>query len=226
MLGGTYFGVGDAGTTLAMMDEVEDGNAASAFSALTTYGNRARQAADAALKAGHRVSARDLYLQASNYLFAATYFCDGMGAPETMMPTWQSSRTVLDQAFALFTYPVEAVRIPYAGTTLPGYFIKPDARNEPRPLLIITNGSDASVLDMWVQGGDVRHRTRYNVLIYDGPGQGAALWLQHLYFRPDWEAVVTPVVDFRAAPSRRRSAAHRAARDQPGRLLGAAFYGL
>lgn len=29
-----------------------------------------------------------------------------------------------------------------------------------------------------------------------GPGRGYALWKQGLYFRPDWERVVTPVVDF------------------------------
>lgn len=34
------------------------------------------------------------------------------------------------------------------------------------------------------------------MLAYDGPGQGAALREQALVFRPDWEAVVTPVVDY------------------------------
>jgi hypothetical protein len=36
----------------------------------------------------------------------------------------------------------------------------------------------------------------YNALTFDGPGQNAALIRQHLYFRPDWEAVITPVVDY------------------------------
>ncbi|MDT7665998.1 MAG: hypothetical protein QOD04_5554 [Pseudonocardiales bacterium] len=34
------------------------------------------------------------------------------------------------------------------------------------------------------------------MLAFDGPGQGAALRRQGLVFRPDWEAVVTPVIDF------------------------------
>ncbi|MGP6159934.1 MAG: hypothetical protein ACLPYS_20965 [Vulcanimicrobiaceae bacterium] len=92
VLGAAYFGVGDAGTVLAMIDQVEDGNSTSAFAVLTKYGTRALQAADAALDAGHRASARCLYLQVSSYIFAATYFCDGMGAPEKMLPAWQSSR--------------------------------------------------------------------------------------------------------------------------------------
>jgi alpha-beta hydrolase superfamily lysophospholipase len=196
VLGGTYYGVGDVGTALAMIHEVVDGDSGSAYAALNAYGERAYSAADSALKAGHRISARSYYLQASNYIFASTYFCDGMGAPDKLVPTWQRSRTALDAAFALFDRPVEHVNIPYEGTTLPGYFIKPDSSPQPRPLFIIANGSDASVLDMWVQGGASAIDRGYNVLIFDGPGQGAALWLQHLHFRPDYEHVVTPVVDF------------------------------
>ena len=36
----------------------------------------------------------------------------------------------------------------------------------------------------------------YDCLTFDGPGQGNALWKQGLHFRPDWERVITPVVDF------------------------------
>jgi alpha-beta hydrolase superfamily lysophospholipase len=36
----------------------------------------------------------------------------------------------------------------------------------------------------------------YNVLAFDGPGQFGPLHRQGLHFRPDWEKVVTPVVDF------------------------------
>jgi hypothetical protein len=41
----------------------------------------------------------------------------------------------------------------------------------------------------------------YNCLIFNGPGQGDSLWQRKLYFRPDWEKVITPVVD---AMQRRR----------------------
>ena len=87
VLGGVYYGVGDVGTALAMINEVVDGDSGSAYAALNAYGERAYSAADSALKAGHRISARSYYLQASNYIFASTYFCDGMGAPDKMVPT-------------------------------------------------------------------------------------------------------------------------------------------
>ena len=196
MLGAAYYGATDVGTALAIIDQTEDGNAASAFAALTSNGERVREMADAALAAGHRATAREAYLQASNYTFAATYFCDRMGAPDRLVPAWKRSRTALDAAFDLFDRPVERIKIPYEGGALPGYFFKVDDTGKQRPLLILTNGSDGSVLDMLILSGAAGLDRGYNCLVYDGPGQGAALWEQHLTFRPDWEKVVTPVVDF------------------------------
>jgi dienelactone hydrolase len=196
MLSQSAFGMGDVGTTLAIFDRIEDGNDASAFNALTTAGYRARANADAARAAGHHVSARDLYFQAANYIYTALYFCDGMGAPEKMLPIFRDSRGATDNAFALLGYPVEHIRIPYEGTTMPGYFIKPDASNVKRPLCVMVNGSDGSINDMWAQGGKSAIERGYNVLIFDGPGQGAMLWLQKTAFRYDFEAVVTPVVNY------------------------------
>jgi len=36
----------------------------------------------------------------------------------------------------------------------------------------------------------------WNCLTFEGPGQGRVLREQRLPFRPDWEKVVTPVVDY------------------------------
>jgi hypothetical protein len=71
-----------------------------------------------------------------------------------------------------------------------------DDSGSSRPLLILNNGSDGTVTDMYMMGGVAALERGYNALIFDGPGRGAALFLQGLYFRPDWENVVTPVVDF------------------------------
>jgi hypothetical protein len=198
MLGGAYEKMADVGALLAMVDEIEDGNAESAFTVFTTNAGRLRTMARLAHAAGRNVTAREQYLQASSYAYAATYFCDRMKAPERMQPTWQLARDDMNAGFALLARPVERVSIPYQGTTLPGYFFKVDNSGKPRPLLILNNGSDGSVLDMTFTGaGALGGLERdYNCLTFDGPGQGAALWLQHLYFRPDWEKVITPVVDF------------------------------
>ena len=49
---------------------------------------------------------------------------------------------------------------------------------------------------MWTCGVAAALERGYAALVFDGPGQNALLWLQHIPFRPDWEKVITPVVDF------------------------------
>ena len=39
-------------------------------------------------------------------------------------------------------------------------------------------------------------RRGYDCLIVDGPGQGSTLRIQGLCFRPDWERVIAPAVDW------------------------------
>jgi Prolyl oligopeptidase family len=48
---------------------------------------------------------------------------------------------------------------------------------------------------MWVQGGAAASERGYHWMTFDGPGQQAALFEQGILFRPDWEAVLSPVFD-------------------------------
>ncbi|HEY7061553.1 MAG TPA: hypothetical protein VII06_08745 [Chloroflexota bacterium] len=196
MLGGAFYGVADVGACLAIADQITDGDAASAVQAMTAAGDRLAAIADQAAAAGHRVSARDAYLQAANYTFSASYFVDGMGAPERFGPLWLRTQALWDQGAALLDPPLEHVRIAYEGTTLPGYFYPVDTSGQRRPLLIFNNGSDGGMPSAWAMGIAAALQRGYNCLAFWGPGQGLALVQQQLYFRPDWERVITPVVDY------------------------------
>jgi hypothetical protein len=48
----------------------------------------------------------------------------------------------------------------------------------------------------WTLGVAAALARGYNALTFYGPGQGLALLQQNLYFRPDWEQVIAPVVDW------------------------------
>ena len=196
MLGGAYYGVADVGACLAIADQIQDGDAASAVQAMTAAGERLAAIADQAAAAGRRVSACQAYLQAANYTFGATYFIDRMGAPDRFAPIWLRHQALWDQGAALLDPPMEHVRIPYEGTTLPGFLFKVDDSGRRRPLLIFNNGSDGSLVNAWFQGVAPALERGYNCLTFYGPGQGTALLQQGLYFRPDWEQVLTPVVDY------------------------------
>ncbi len=103
--------------------------------------------------------------------------------------------TCFDKALELLAIPAQPVRIPYEGTTLPGYFFPSPAARGEAPVLIVHQGRDAWPEEtMWAVDGATKRG--YHCLIFHGPGQGMAIREQGLTFRPDWEKVVRPVVDF------------------------------
>jgi pimeloyl-ACP methyl ester carboxylesterase len=88
------------------------------------------------------------------------------------------------------------VEIPYENTTLPGYFHRVDESDTRRPLLILHSGFDGSAEEVHGEGARAGVERGWNVLTFDGPGQYGPVHRERLPFRPDWEKVVTPVIDF------------------------------
>ena len=191
-----YNQVGDVGKVLYLIRQVEDGNFESAFTIVKAAGDEARALAETSARKGHKESARQAYLWAQNFYDTATYFADGSAAPSRFQPTWELLYDCWLKAVVLFDPPIEPVSIPYENTELRGFYFKGRSTAAERPLLILINGSDGSLLDMWTEGADGATSRGYDCLTFDGPGQGYALWKQHLTFRPDWEKVITPVVDY------------------------------
>jgi pimeloyl-ACP methyl ester carboxylesterase len=103
----------------------------------------------------------------------------------------------------------EPVRIPYGRSSMPGWLLRPAGRRRRRPTILFNNGSDGQNIDLIGWGAAAAVERGYNALIFEGPGQGSMLFLRRIPFRPDWEQVVTPVVDFlraRADVDRKRIA--------------------
>lgn len=80
--------------------------------------------------------------------------------------------------------------------SLPGYFFRAADDAGPRATVILTGGYDSTVEELYLTNGAAALARGYNVLAFDGPGQGGALIQQHLTLRPDWENVITPVVNY------------------------------
>ena len=195
-LGRAYHSGGDVGRVLYLTRQVKDGDFESAYRAFKQAGDEAQAVAEESSAGGHRESARQAYLWAQNFYDSSTYFVDGSDDPSRFLPTWQALYDCWLKSLPLFDPPIEPVSIPYEGTTLHGFYMKGRSKAKRRPLLILANGSDGSLLDMWLWGGAGGTARGYDCLTFDGPGQGYALWKQKLYFRPDWEKVITPVVNF------------------------------
>ena len=155
---------------------------------------RMRRVAEASLAAKHKVSAGEAYLRASSYYRAALHHHPEPTDPGVVQMT-RRAVSCFEQAIPLLSLPARAVKIPYEGTTLPAYYFQSPKAPKKAPLLIVHQGRDAWAEDCkYLAEGATRRG--FNCLLVNGPGQGPALRLQKLSFRPDWEKVVTPVVDY------------------------------
>ncbi len=191
------YGGADLGEVLTTASHIGEGDEASWHRAWKATAQRVAEIGEQALASGHLVSAREALLRASNYYRTAGDFLLEHPAtdPEmTLLSAGQHDTFVA--AAALFDTPVLAVSIPYEDTTLPAYLFLVDDSGAARPTIVYNSGYDSTREESYYVIAAAALRRGYNVLAFDGPGQGAALREQKLVMRPDWEAVITPIVDY------------------------------
>lgn len=195
VLGATASGAADIGEVLWAIDAAEPDDHENWFRAWEAAGERARALADTAAAGGHRLSASWAYLRSATYFATAVNALSGSGAGERLLPAFRNHRSGWDRFVDTTVHQVERVDIPYENSTLPGYFFRPAPDSTPRPTFLMVNGSDGALSGLWNSGASGALARGYNVLMFDGPGQQSMLFERETAFRPDWEAVLTPVLD-------------------------------
>jgi hypothetical protein len=191
---------GETGEVVAAVDQANSpsGGATyqSFYDAFIAMANLLKTEADEALAAGHRVTARSRYLRSSSYYDQALFFVLATSTPDAEESVYLAQEGAWSAAAALAEPRWEQVEIPYEGSFLPGWFLSTPLATGPRPTVIINNGSDGQNVDLWAFGGAAALERGWNALIFEGPGQGSMLFVRQEPFRPDWEAVITPIVDY------------------------------
>lgn len=188
------FGMANAGECLAIAAKISGGDASSWYPAFTGAAESLRATADRAAGRGHRVSARECYLRACEYYRNAFFYERADLDNPKLHAAYISHRACFRAALPLLEFPVDVAEVHFAEAILTGYFARPDNSGRPRPTVIMPGGYDGTAEEGYptmiagVQRG-------YNVLCFDGPGQGAVLYEQRIVMRPDWETVLPPVVD-------------------------------
>ncbi|MER6275194.1 alpha/beta fold hydrolase [Streptomyces sp900105245] len=190
------YGGADFGEVVSTGERIVEGDYDSWYVEWLATADRVSGEAEKALAAGHRVSARDGFLRASNYYRSAEFFLHGQPCDPRHDHAYDRSVACFRAAAALFTPVIEPVEIPYEDTTLPGYLYRVDDSGTPRPTLIMHNGFDGTAEELHFFGAMAGVERGYNVLAFDGPGMPGPRHHEGLVFRPDWENVITPVVDF------------------------------
>jgi alpha-beta hydrolase superfamily lysophospholipase len=190
------YGGADVGECLATAARVKGTDLTSWHDAWTSTAVATLALAEGEAAAGRPVSARLAFWRASSYFRTAGIMLMGLPVDPRLVASCARQTSAFRRGAALLDSPPEVLAIPYEGTTLPGYFFSAGQRPAPRATVILTGGYDGTAEELYFFNGAAALARGYNVLAFDGPGQGAALLQQGLVLRPDWESVVTPVLDY------------------------------
>ena len=142
----------------------------------------------------YQAERRKDWAAAAGYLRMAEFF---------MVPDTPESRDVYDRAQELFYAnfdhlfspqggPIHRDEVPYESGTLPCWRITPSG--DKRGTILFHGGND-SLLEEFTDLLLYLARGGYEILAFEGPGQGAALRKSGLTFTPEWEKPVGAVLD-------------------------------
>lgn len=195
VLSHVYFGCADIGECLTTAARIRDNDFDTWHNEWMATADRVFEIAKQSEQNGHIVSAREAYLRASNYYRVAFFFMYAAPIDPRLTEAYDKHCLTFSRAAKLFSPAFEPIQIPFEGTYMPGYFYKVDDSNKARPTVIAQSGYDSTHQELYfcfVQGALARG---YNVLTFDGPGQGNLLFKQNIFMRSNWETVITPIVN-------------------------------
>jgi hypothetical protein len=194
--GASSYGSSEFGEVMATVNRIASGDNDSWHSEWNATAERVFAEAEAQYTSGHRISARDSYLRATTYFRVSEFFLHGNPNDPRIDSAYNKSIQAYKSCCVLYDPPILPVEIPYEDTMLPGYFHRVDELEIRRPLFVMHSGFDGSAEELHGEGACAGIERGYNVLSFDGPGQYGPIHRERLHFRPDWEKVAAPVVDF------------------------------
>ena len=206
LLSFTPYEGGEVAEFFETIAKIKDLNFESWYTQWMEAGSNAEQLAEEAENAGNRIAARRGYFRASNYQRAAQFMLNGreptkdpriLEASETSISNFGRAQKLMDASVMQLSIPYEEED----GSTfqLPAYLYLPDpSKRMPgkMPLMLQTVGGDATQEEIFYIFPREALELGYACITFEGPGQGMVLRRDKLPMRPDWEVVVTQVLDY------------------------------
>jgi pimeloyl-ACP methyl ester carboxylesterase len=192
---GAYVGAADLGEALATAGRVAPGDYGQWYEEWAHTGEVALGAADEAAASGHGPMAARGYLRAAEYFRQAYFFLRHDLDDGRVHTGYERQRAAFGKAASLLPFGVEPVSIPYDPDPMPGYVFRAAAGVQ-RPTVLFTGGFDGTAEETFKFSVQGALDAGWNAVAWDGPGQGGMLVEHGVAMRPDFEAVLAPVVDW------------------------------
>jgi hypothetical protein len=190
-------GSADLGEMLATASRIAPGDLDDWFAKWSELAESTGKKAEAAAKAGYSVTAGKAWLRATEYWRQSIFFIRHDLGDARLQQGYQEHRKAFRAAIPFLPWPVTTAEIPLAGARMGAYLLRPDNRaGTAQPTLLIPCGYDSTAEAGYSIAAYMALPRGYNVVLWDGPGQGGMLYEQGVPMRPDFEAVLTPVIDW------------------------------
>jgi pimeloyl-ACP methyl ester carboxylesterase len=182
----------EIGEISQIVKRVKEGDFESWYQGWYDMAKKVATLANQSLTGDHVVSARHGFLRASNYYRNSEFFLRN-NEPKRI-EAYKKSVSSFEKAMDLFDdVAVKHLHIPFEDMYLSAYLYE---RSEEAPTLIFIGGYDSTVEELYFSGGAAAYERGFNVLLFDGPGQGEALRIQKKCARYDFEKPVRAAIDY------------------------------
>lgn len=195
-LGIAIYSGADAGPVLRAAKEIEPGNFTSFSDAFYQLANDTKAQAEDPENAYDAVNVRDTWFAAATYFRRADFYLHGDWENPLINVLWDEQIAAFDKAIAALPVPGVRLQIPADNFTVDAIWYAVANDGKQRPTLILGNGYDGAQEDLYHTLVVPALARGWNCLTYEGPGHPLVRRRQNLGFIPDWERVVTPLVDY------------------------------
>ncbi|EFR01000.1 2,6-dihydropseudooxynicotine hydrolase [Nannizzia gypsea CBS 118893] len=191
----------DINEILTAASEIKAGDFESYYATFNKLATRVHEQAKGINLTNHPISARRAFFKAATYYRSADFFLRGNWTDPRVYSLWDKHLEAFNTAISLLPVPGQRVTLhakgnePNSNFSIPIIFYGCGLPG-PRPTIIMGNGYDGAQEEMYHVLGKAALDRGINVITYEGPGQPTVRREQKLGFIPEWEKVVTPVVDY------------------------------
>jgi pimeloyl-ACP methyl ester carboxylesterase len=157
-----------------------------------SWSRLAREVTSRAEGIAHPVSRGKALLRASTYWRAAEFYLTP--TDPRRVEASRSARACFDRALSTLGVRATRSRVPYADAEMETIFLRASGPDR-HGVLVVHGGFDSTLEEMYFVVGAGAAQRGFDVLIYEGPGQGNLLRSHNMPFIPEWERPASAALD-------------------------------
>lgn len=192
-------GGSDIGPVLGAVKNIKPGDMESYFEEFYQLANDTKAQASDPQNSFDPINVRDSWFSTSHYYRRADVYIHRDWNNPLIKTVWDEQTAAFDKAIAALPIPGKRIQIPAPDSDLTVEAIWYAASEDPNaklPTMIVGNGFDAAQEDSYHYYCAPALARGWNCITYEGPGQNTVRRTQDVGFIPEWERVVTPVVNY------------------------------